>query len=319
LNNILSFLEGPLDGDAWENLCIACYRTRYADVHFTEIPAMYQGDAGIEGFTTTGIVIQCYCPEKEYSDDDLYEHYREKMSKDIKKLQEPRYHTRLEDLGVPLIHEWHFVIPYYKDSRIIQHAEAKRQEIMASKTSTPNDYTHIADDFRIIIKCAEDYRVELTRLIRHTLTDVKLNFSILHTATPDWENCASEKVNNIKRKVKAIMGDINENNREDYNDVVNMYIESYMNGLEIMRILRSSYTEIYEDIIALEQRYKRQVEMQTKMNTDSSINSKLFNDILNDFQNKLQEEFSYLNIASIMELKLDIISGWLADCSMQFR
>ena len=55
------------------------------------------------------------------------------------------------------------------------------------------------------------------------------------------------------------------------------------------------------------------------MNTDSSINSTLFTSILSDFQQKLEHDFSYLNSASIMELKIDLISGWLADCSMQFR
>lgn len=69
---ILDFFEGKLDGDAWENLCQACYRIRYQQQHYTEIPAIHGGDAGIEGFTRNGIVNQCYCPERDYSDEDLY-------------------------------------------------------------------------------------------------------------------------------------------------------------------------------------------------------------------------------------------------------
>lgn len=316
---ILSFIEGPLDGDSWENICNSCYRMRYTKEHYTEIPAVHGGDAGIEGFTTTGVVTQCYCPKREYNDNELYEHLRNKMSADIEKLKKSDYKDRLKKLGVPPIHEWHFVIPYYRDSRIIEHAENKRKEIMVAKATTPTDYDHIATDFSIIIKTAENYRVEITRLIRTTLTDVKLNFAILHSGKPDWESCDSEKVNNIKRKVKSVMGEISPNNQQDYEDVVNMYIQSYIKGIEILRILRVSYAEVYEDIYALEQSYKRQVEIRTKMNTDSSINSKLFNEILNDFEDKLKREFRYLSLASIMELKLDLISGWLADCSMQFR
>lgn len=319
MNDILSFIEGPLDGDSWEELCNACYRMHYENEHYTEIPATYKGDAGIEGFTTTGVVTQCYTPEKDYSDNELYDHLRDKMTADINKLKKGEYRQRLENLGVPQIHEWHFVIPYYRDSRIIAHAEAKRQEIMAAKKAQPANYTHIANDFRILIKCAENYRVEITRIIRTTLTDVKLNFAILHTPVPDWDKCDSDKVENIKRKVKAIMGTIDDSNRTDYEDVVNMYIQAYMKGIGILRTLRVSYTEVYEDIFALEQAYKKQVELQTKMNTDSSINSMLFNQILTDFENKLNSEFNYLNSASIMELKIDLVSGWLADCSMQFR
>lgn len=127
---ILDFFEEKLDGDTWEKLCQSCYRIKYQEQHYTEIPAVYEGDAGIEGFTRTGIVNQCYCPEREYSDDELYNHQRDKMTTDIGKLLNADYKKRLEKLGVPTIHEWHFVVPFYKDSRIIQHAETKRKEVL---------------------------------------------------------------------------------------------------------------------------------------------------------------------------------------------
>jgi len=291
---------------------------KYQDEHYTEIPAVHGGDAGIEGFTVTGKVYQCYCPERNYSDDELYEHLRDKMTKDIGKLLSPTYAKRLKELGVPVIKEWHFVIPIYKDARILQHAETKKQEILALKRCKPDEYDYISEDFIIVIKQAKDFRIEITRIIRNTLTDKKLNFAIMHTAKPNWSQCDSEKVDNIRRKVKAVMGDIEETD-EDFKDIVNIYMEGYINGLEIMRILRTSYMEIYEDIIMLEQTYKKQVSLRTKLNTDSSINAKLFNEILTDFEEKLKNEFKYLDLASVIELKLDLVSGWLADCSMQFK
>lgn len=318
---ILKYIDGPLDGDSWEELCNSCYRMHYESEHFTEIPAVHKGDAGIEGFTQTGIVNQCYCPEREYSDDDLYTHMRKKMTDDIKKLTLDDYKARFAKMGIPPIREWHFVVPYYRDSRIIEHAQTKRKEIMALKSKSPNKFEHIDKNFVILIKTAENFRVEITRLIRTTLTDVKLNFAIRHTATPDWEKCDSDKVNNIIRKTKAVMGNGNVNNidKEQLDEVVNLYVDCYIKGMDIMNTLRVSYSEVYEDIYALEQQYKKQVEIKTKMNIDKSINSKLFNEILDDFESKLTTEFSYLNMASIMELKLDLISGWLADCSMQFK
>lgn len=319
MKGILSFIDGSLDGDSWERLCNACYRDRYKEFHYTEIPAAYQGDAGIEGFTTNGIVTQCYAPEKEFSDNELYNHLRDKMTADINKLKKAEYRDRLIKLGVPPIKEWHFVIPFYKDARIIEHAEAKRKEIIGAKKANPNAYPHIDDGFRIFIKSAEAFRVEITRLVRTTVSDIKLNLDVCHTPTTKWDRCDSEKVANIKRKVKAIMGDVDGDRADDYNEVVDLYLQSYITGMEILRTLRASYTEIYEDIFTLEQKYRKQVSMQTKMNTDSTINRSLFNDILSDFENKLRSEFNYFTSASIIELKLGLVSGWLADCSMQFR
>ena len=80
---ILDFFEEKLDGDSWEEICQSCYRMMYRDVHYTEIPAVQGGDAGIEGFTQNGIVNQCYCAERAYSENELYIHQRDKMTHDI--------------------------------------------------------------------------------------------------------------------------------------------------------------------------------------------------------------------------------------------
>lgn len=315
---ILDFFEGKLDGDSWEDICQSCYRMRYRDEHYTEIPAVHGGDAGIEGFTRTGIVNQCYCAEREYSDDELYDHQRDKMTADINKLISPEYKKRLIKLGVPQIIEWHFVVPFYKDSRIIEHAETKRKEVLRKKAENPEQYDYISQDFIIVLKQAEDFKVEITRIIRESLTDTKLNVAVRNVENPDWSLCDSPKVANITRKVKAVMGDV-EDDDQDLNEVVNIYIQSYIKGLEIMRMLRVSFTEIYEDVFGLTNAYKKQVKVQTLMNTDRTMNSQIFNDILRDFEEKLKETCKYFTAESIIELKMDIVSAWLADCSMEFR
>ena len=37
---ILDFFDGKLDGDSWEDICQSCYRIRYQEHHYTEIPAV---------------------------------------------------------------------------------------------------------------------------------------------------------------------------------------------------------------------------------------------------------------------------------------
>lgn len=318
---ILDFFDGNLDGDSWERICQDCYRIRYQNEHYTEIPAVQGGDAGIEGFTLTGVVNQCYCPEREYTENELHEHLRDKMTDDIAKLismdAKKNYKQRLKNIGVPLIKEWHFVIPYYKDARILQHAHNKQIEVLNKKKEYPDFFDYIDDNFVIVIKQAEDFRFEITRIIRNSITDTKLNLAVREIESPDWSQCDSEKVENIKRKVEAVMGD--RADKDSLNLVVNTYIESYIKGMEILRVLRVSYAEIYEDVYRLEQAYKKQVKIKTNMNTEQSMNSTIFNEILSDFEKQLKEECKYFTMDSIFELKTDIISMWLADCSMQFR
>jgi hypothetical protein len=317
VSNIMSFIEGYMTGNAWEKLCVQCYRIRFQSENYTAIPDAQGGDAGIEGFTKNGIVHQCYCPERTYSDNDLYNHQRDKLTDDIEKLMKNA--DRLQEIGVPPVVEWHFNIPEYKDSRILIHAGTKRQEVLKAKSEKPSDFTHVADGFQIVIKTAEDLTPEISRIIRTTLTDIRLNLAVQHSDTPDWSKCDSQKVENIRRKIKAVML-IDDDSNDILNSVINIYIDFYISGLEILNNLRVGFPEIYEDIYQLEQSYKREVSVKTLMITDKSMNKTLFDSILNEFQTKLEQDFSrQFTLASIGELKQDMVASWLADCSMEFR
>ena len=255
MSSIMPFIEGYMNGDAWEDLCVRCYRLKYQTQNYTAIPAVHGGDAGIEGFTCNGIVHQCYCPEREYDDKELYEHQRNKLTADIEKLMNNR--DRLKKLGVPPIVEWHFNIPEYRDSRILAHAQIKQEEVLAAKKKSPSLFDHISDNFKIYVKVAEDFTPEISRIIRTNLTDMKLNLAIQHQDTTDWSKCDSQKVANIRRKVGAVMRVSDDN--PDLNEVVGIYIGFYISGMEIMNNLQLHFPEIYEDLYKLEQSYKREV------------------------------------------------------------
>lgn len=317
MSSIMPLIEGYMTGNAWEDLCVQCYRIRYQGDHYKAIPAVHSGDAGIEGFTLSGVVHQCYCPEREYTDNDLYTHQRDKLTDDINKLKKNA--KRLKELGVPPVVEWHLDIPEYRDPRIIAHAQSKQQEVLQAKKDSPSDYEHIGDGFKIIIKIADDFTPEISRILRTNLTDFRLNLAVKHTDSPDWSKCDSQKVENIRRKIKAVMH-INDDSDETLNSVINIYVGCYNSGVEIMNRLRIGFPEIHEGIYQLEQSYKREVSVRTLMNTDRSLNQSLFNGILDEFQAKLEKDFSRMfTIASIGELKQDLIAKWLADCSMEFR
>lgn len=304
-------------GLKWEDICNSCYRIRYQEQGYQEIPASYKGDGGIEGFTKTGIVYQCYCPEKNYSDDDLYTHMRTKMTNDIAKFINKEYACVLKKLGIKIVKEWHFVVPMYKDKRILEHAAKKTKEVLNYKYKNIEQCDYISENFTITIKVAEDFNKELYQIIRMDL-GIKIDLTTLRKQKIDWTKCENEKVNNVKRKIRAVMNNIDEGD-EDFEDMVNIYMESYVYGIKLLEMLRTEQIDIYEKIIELEASYKRKVAIKTKMNTDRSMNQKLFTEILDDFQNVLKEEFSYLDNKSIGELRDDMISRWLADCSMQFR
>lgn len=304
------------DGNSWESTINSCYRLRYQSDGYQEIPAEYKGDGGIEGFTKSGVVYQCYCPEKEYSTDDLYTHLRDKLTRDIEKFITPRYSDLLKKLGIRIVKEWHFVIPTYKDRRILEHVAVKEELVRKYALEHPEQCGYIDKDFVITIKVLEDFRPEILRLQRGEIGTVDLRIS--HQSEIDWDKCESEKVDNIKRKIRAVM-DVSEENLADYEAMVETFMNSYVEGIGWFDQLRREDTEYYEQILSLQEAYKKKVSIQTKMNPDSTMNYSIFLEIMNDFEATLKKEMPFLNVETITELKMVMISDWLADCSMQFR
>lgn len=173
----LSFFDDNMNGEKWEELCDSCYRIRYQEDGYQKVPAAANGDAGIEGFTNR-FVYQCYYPEGEYSDQQWYEKLRTKLTTDIGKFVDEEYAKKLKSLGVKNVHEWHLVVPSYRDKRIIEHAKTKTDMVLERKKENPELYSYIEDDFVIRIKVAADFKIEMCRLIRNSSLDIKLNSAI---------------------------------------------------------------------------------------------------------------------------------------------
>lgn len=304
-------------GEKWEEFINKCYRLRYQKDGYHEIPATYQGDGGIEGFTDTGIVYQCYCPEKNYSDNDYYEHLRDKMHTDIGKFIDPNYGKTLVKLGVHDVREWHLVIPEYRDKRILEYRTTQITRVKNYKDANPKQCIYIADDFRIDIKVAEDFLVEFSRLTRlQQGNEIDLR-EIVKEKEIDLSSCPSEKAENIRRKIKAVSNKDEES--DEYKSMVNIFLNAYISGISWMDKLRRENSDIYEELMSLKASYKRRVETKTLLQNDHSMNYSVFMEILNDFISEIKTKFNYLNQETIDELAYDIIGEWLADCPMEFK
>ncbi|PGY12025.1 hypothetical protein [Bacillus cereus] len=305
-----------LDGKRWEELCTKFYRNRYQGIGFHEVPAMYRGDHGIEGYTLSGIVYQCYFPEKNYSDDDLYKKQRKKVYEDIEKLI--KNGKELANIGVPPVKEWHLVIPCYKDRRILEYCTKKKVKVVQAIQN--KDLTHIDKDFKILIKVEDDFYEEMRKLIPLE-NDFKYHFAQRHTGEINWEGCQTDKVENIKRKLIAIIESQGAKNYdEQLNRMLSIYMSFYIKGIEVLNTIRGKDPALYEKIQSMSQTFKLDAQNRCDMNFNSSINKDLFEEIVTDFGNKLNSTLGeIITIESVAELKNDIISSWLADCPMDFR
>jgi hypothetical protein len=318
------YLPVPLNGDSWELVCQDCYRLRYQDQHYQKIEATHGGDSGIEGFTKNGIVFQSYCPEKEYDAEKLYENLRDKITTDIGKLINPKNISKQKAFGVLVIKEWHFVTPKCEDSRLLVHLENQRKRVIEFKkkcesSRKPSDTElckHFDDNLIVVLKTADDFKPEIYRLARSNYMNIGIELTRDKMKEINFDECDSHKVQNVIRKVQAIM-DSGEN--EKSKKMVNFYMNAYLDGLEILEDLRANFNDIYIDLVKLRDSYKNRAMNLTMMNSNAQSNYSIFDRIMNEFEEKIMKEFAnVITESSAAELCLDIVAGWLADCTMEF-
>ncbi|MCA2412799.1 hypothetical protein [Vibrio chemaguriensis] len=134
---------GLLDGDRWERLIQSVFKKRY-DTYQDMVAS--PGDLGIEGFVLDeGIMIQCYCPDEEYSAGILHEKQRDKMTTDIGKLAKNE-EALIKHIGDCKISQWLFITPRIGKHDI--HAHARKQEAKVKEQGL----AFIADDFQVLVK-----------------------------------------------------------------------------------------------------------------------------------------------------------------------
>jgi hypothetical protein len=124
-----------------------CFKHKYECHSYQEIKAS-PGDHGIEGFTRKGDAFQCYCPEKEYTQDELHERIRDKITKDLEKLKTYQKQLKSKLNGIK-IKRWILVTPKYEKNQIIDHCAKKSQEYRALKLDI------LDSDFDVLIYDAD--------------------------------------------------------------------------------------------------------------------------------------------------------------------
>lgn len=315
-------LEPFLNGDAWEELITQCCRRKYEKDKFTYVPAKSDGkfsDHGIEAFTkTTGIVFQCYCPKDIYiSEDKLYEQQRDKVTEDISKLKDLENVKGLLSMGVPEITEWIFIVPEYKDKKILKHLYKKQQELLNLKASDQKKYHYLSDKFECSIKVAEDFLLEIVDIINANASKVKVEFSKLDKFNPDWSNCESEKSKNVQRKLSSINEKL-KNDSQKLDFLTNIYMSKYVQGTQLINAIGKFSPELRSKILATKEQFREIVILESMQNQDSLLNNSVFKDLKNDFKLRLEEEFPGIATKSLMDIHLSTISEWLADCPLEF-
>lgn len=301
---------GEFDGNKWEAVCQVCFKHKYEEDSYQEIKAS-PGDHGIEGFTRKGDAFQCYCPEKDYTQDELHEKIRDKITEDLKKLETFQKELKSKLNGTK-IKRWILVVPNYEKNKIIDHCAKKSQEFRKLGLDI------LDNQFDVLIYDMDFY----TEYLPTALNSIGKKLYIEHDAktSEDIENFKSsgspQALNIINKSIAIIENSVSGISSSKSDKLAQIYIRQYLSGYSVVRIFEKRFGESYE-------RYLRNVnemaeQLDHKQIFHASTNQDFVEKIASDVSQRINEEFEELEPATKNQLSRYVVASWLADCPLRF-
>ena len=303
--------HGDFNGTTWEEFCQICFKRKYEEEGYQEMPA-WQGDLGIEGFTRSGILFQCYCPDEEYSPDDLYVKQRDKITTDLKKLDsnETELKTYLKTIKVK---QWIFVTPGYKKKDIVRHCQEKAEEYRKSKLSI------LADDFDVLIYDIDFFATEIPLVLDYRKQKIEINplTQKSETEIADWKTKEISLVDNAIRKHGQRLTTSVSNRENKINTLTQHSIEHFLNGNIALKIMQEKFPKDFEKFIRVVSLFEKKVTDICITNTGD--NNLLYKQIEDGLRNKLKDAFGYIDETTIDRLTEQVLADWILRCPINFE
>lgn len=302
---------GQFDGDTWEKTCQKCFKLKYVSEQYQEIPAS-PGDYGIEGFTSTGKVFQCYCPDYDYTQTELYQKQRDKVSTDLKKLK--TYSAKLQSkFGLSSIKEWIFITPAINRHDLIAHCEAKRVEVLSWGLS------NIDPTFKVLA-----YDIDfLIPQINTVISSMGNKMSITPTTVagePEinkYKNSDGTLVENALRKHNARLEQNGVSNESNIQVLTQKTIRHFLDGSIILEKWKDYIQDDYEKFRGLVDRFEEEVIEICVFPTDD-FNERL-RSIKQDIASMISENFHGISTVMSKDLSNYVVADWILRCPIEFQ
>lgn len=298
---------GELSGQDWEDVCNKLFHARYKD-NYQEVPARYDGDYGVEGFTFDGQLFQCYSPkDEEFSSKSLYELQRDKITKDINKLIQNIGAIRKLNKSAPIKH-WYFVTPAYDSKNLVEHCRKKEEEVQQTISQ------YVTNDFKIILQTENSYITEIGHLVNSKILQIQ---STSKSYTEDELQLISQSDNEIVNKIRTKLQKFdslkeNENKLNKYTYLVFRY---FIEGQEELEMLNRSYPDIFQGL----SRLKNSIEKKVELKSMRGIDLKDLEEIQEEYKSDLEKGFKDTCEISLLEnLAQEAIADWMARCPIDF-
>ncbi|TVX83703.1 hypothetical protein FQP34_00140 [Peribacillus simplex] len=301
--------------ESWESYCNILLKIKY-DLDYQDIPASTSGDYGIEGFTTEGILFQCYCPDDEIDSKTLYDNQRDKVTRDLNKLEKNKKEL-LELLQGKKIKTWVFLTPIVKNKELVKHCKVKAKEYKENKSLSDL----IDKNFNVVVHTEKDYLVEIHR--KNNLINEKIYFDIGNIDDEeliDWKACADSLIIDtlIRKSSKLFENEKEPEKSIKINKFIDTQIKNFIKGQKVLERMKIHYALVYEKQSRVKSSIASNLEMEVMLNDEPPKH--LLKTALGNYKTamkseKLEDSFE---IGVLNDLGQEAVASWLMECLLDF-
>lgn len=144
-------------GDEWQAFALQLVQRRHGAENVQIVPDTVGGDAGLEFFTTSGCLYQCYAPQETSDVAKAASAMKAKAGQDLPKLA--KYKDKIEPIlcGIP-VNRWILLCPFLDNKDVV--ADVRKRGLAIKSLGLP----FLAPDFEALCHSQEDFAAELEQL-----------------------------------------------------------------------------------------------------------------------------------------------------------
>lgn len=291
----------------WENYFKNIIRLHYLPANYRDVPDKHIGDFGIECYTLSGHVFQCYLPEQLSDVKKLVESQQNKINKDIKKFTEKNVSELKKLFGETIISRWILATPSNYSAALAQFCAQK------SITVRELEIPYISDDFEILIHTESEYPKEVGFLRKETY---QLNFDFNSTTAEGaacWINDNTEFLSKLDMKLPKINNDQNK-----ISEIRTFIIQKYLDYQNLMDLMRLEWGDIYSTIFNCIQHRENSLISRFILDTGNTLPSEVIKEEMLKLHDNIMEEVKSFKGTDLEKIQWGVIADWLIRCPLDF-
>jgi hypothetical protein len=297
------------DPKSWEKYFKSLLKLHFGQSCVFDIPDEHGGDWGIECYTASGEIYQCYFPTDKPTTSKLYEAQRDKINSDLIKLTDKNAQIFSEIFSSRniKIKRWILATPIFNTKMLSKYTAKKSQEIRELGLD------FIDNDFQIMVQTDEDFEYEKQKLLDcHTYIKVEVE-EVSEQDLASWINENVGFMNDLYPKLcKLTDNDIDKINHHKQ-EISRLYL-NFQNTLDVYS---NEFPQLHVALIDCINSRKKHLKNRISL-LGKKAPPALMEENLERLESDLKSIFPRMLGGHREELCWGAISSWLIECPLRF-